>query len=95
MTSECRIYKAHPSHKLLPDEEQLYVMDTPGLNSNDAASLIVERIDQGILDEGSLNKVYYEIVGVAYVHILSSERDVTEKGESPLRELIDLLKVKM
>ena len=34
-------------------------------------------------------------MGIAYVYVLNSERDVRKDGDSPILELIDLLKMKM
>ena len=57
-TFECSIYPVHNSHKVLPSNETLYVMDTPGLDSDEAKFAIVEMIDNQLLKRGQQNELF-------------------------------------
>lgn len=63
VTDKCEIYQVHPTHDII-ENENLYIMDTPGLDSEESACLITEMIDRIMIKE---EEHRYEIVGIAYL----------------------------
>jgi putative ribosome biogenesis GTPase RsgA len=49
VTTECSLYKVDPGLNLYP--EDLYIIDTPGLDSDDAAFFVVEKLNQFVLEK--------------------------------------------
>ena len=65
-TFESQFYEVHPSHELLKNGETIYAIDTPGLDSDEAACLITEQIGDIIVE----NK--FQIVAIAYIIDIST-----------------------
>ena len=59
-TSKCHYYKIHESHKLLNDQE-VYAIDTPGIDCDYSACLITEQIDTLI------TFFKFQVIGIAYI----------------------------
>lgn len=84
-TKVCSVYRSNMFKDIF--KEDLYILDTPGLDSETNASLIVEDIDEIII------RYRCQIAGIAYV-IDISQREQNQPGNNFIFTFLNLLRIK-